>query len=81
MSRRIEIQLNEDGGRVMERVRATAKNYGAQLVGDDERGQFSGKGIQGTYEIVGDRLAVIISKKPLIMPWGVIENTVRKFFT
>ncbi len=81
MSRRIEIPLHEDVSQLLERAQETAKKYGAQLSGTGERGQFSGKGIQGTYEIDGGLLAVTISKKPLILPWGVIEKTVLKFFT
>jgi hypothetical protein len=81
MSRRIEIPLNEDGSQLLGRARETARKYGAELSGDSERGQFVGKGIQGAYEIREGRLSITISKKPLILPWGVIEKTVRKFFT
>ena len=81
MSRRIEIPLHEDGSQLLERVRETARKYGAQVVGNGDRGEFAGKGIQGIYEIHEGRLAITISKKPLILPWGVIEKTVRKFFT
>jgi len=81
MSRLIEIQLQEDGSLVMQRVRETAKTYGAELEGNDDCGKFCGKGIHGTYAIKGDKLAISITKKPMILPWGVIEKTVQKFFT
>ncbi len=81
MSRRIEIPLNEDGSHLLGRVQETARKYGAQVSGNGERGQFAGQGIHGTYEIEGGRLAITISKKPLILPWAMIEKTVRKFFT
>ena len=80
MSRRIEIQVNEEGSRLVERAKETARKHGAQLTDNGERGQFGGKGIEGTYEIEGGLLAITISKKPLILPWAMIEKTVRKFF-
>ena len=81
MSRRIEIPLHEDGSQLLERVRETAWKYGAQVVGNGERGEFVGKGIHGAYAIDGGRLAITISKKPMLLPWSMIEKTVRNFFT
>jgi hypothetical protein len=81
MSRRIEIPLHEDASQLLERAREAALKYGARVAGDGERGEFAGKGIHGAYAIDGGRLAITISKKPMLLPWSVIEKTVRKFFT
>ncbi len=80
MGERIDIQLNEDGPALMARVREAAQQNGMLLTGDANAGQFSGSGVEGHYSIVGDRLAIDITKKPLILPWRVIEHKVREFF-
>lgn len=80
MSKRIEIRLKEEAGQLIQRAKKAAAKHGATLEGDDARGEFNATGIHGTYEIEGDLLAITITKKPLILPWALIEKTVTDFF-
>jgi hypothetical protein len=45
-----------------------------------EGGRFEGQGFAGTVHFVGDELEVEILKKPMLIPWGVVESQIRKYF-
>lgn len=81
MSRSFELKLNHDPDEIIAKAKDAAKTNGVRFVGDGQTGQFAGHGIEGSYLILEDTLCVKIAKKPLIMPWSLIEATLRKFFT
>ncbi len=80
MSRSFEVKLNGDADTVIARARAAAHKNGVHFDGDAQTGHFAGHGIEGSYLILEDILSVQIAKKPLIMPWGMIESTLHKLF-
>lgn len=80
MSKQFLITLTSDVHKVIDRFKATAQKNNFQFSGDDRLGQFSGKGIEGRYEINGNQLTITIEKKPLLIAWSLIESTVRDFF-
>jgi hypothetical protein len=81
MSKSFDIKLNADPADLLVKARELAKTNGILFEGDGSTGQFAGKGIEGTYLLKQeDMLCVSISKKPMILPWSLIETTMRKMF-
>lgn len=80
MSKSFEIKLNRDPDEFIAKARAMAQSHGVLFEGNGQTGHFAGHGIEGSYLILEDTLSIQISKKPFIMPWSLIETTVRKYF-
>ena len=80
MSKQFSVKFKGDAGAAVAKFKATAEKNDVLLNGDHRAGQFSGKGIEGRYDISGDDLTIIIEKKPLLIPWALIEAKVREFF-
>ncbi len=59
-----------------------AKQGGIRFNGDKSSGTISGKGFAGEYSLTqgsdGTRLTLTITKKPFIVPWGMIESAIEK---
>jgi hypothetical protein len=79
-SKAYAIALSQDPAAVVQRARSEASSSGVAFDGDESEGQFAGKGIHGSYKIVGEQLTITITKKPLLYPWGMIERSIRSFF-
>jgi hypothetical protein len=74
------VALSKEPAVVIEQARAKASTNGVEFHGDETEGRFAGKGLQGTYRIEGSQLSLTIAKKPMILPWGVIESSIKSFF-
>lgn len=80
MTKTFEIPFSGDATSLLSRAKSTADESGATLTGDVSNGDFSGKGIEGHYEVGEDTVHVTITKKPLVIPDSKIEAELRKFF-
>jgi hypothetical protein len=80
MCRTFTVQIPPDDPQYLENVRSSAEGMGAVFEGNDLQGTFSGRGIQGEYEVQGNTVTVTIRKKPAVAPWPIIESLVRDFF-
>lgn len=80
MSRVFEVTLPKTASEFLSDAKKSARSNGVHLIGDEFSGRFTGKGIEGAYRIEGNKLAISIVKKPLIMPWPLIESAVRNYF-
>ncbi|WP_156912841.1 hypothetical protein [Methylocaldum szegediense] len=80
MSKVVEVKLNRPAEELVAKAKEAARDKGIHFVGDEQKGQFAGNGIEGHYRINGDTLSIRISKKPLIVPWNLIEAAVRSYF-
>lgn len=65
---------------VLAQARAQARGAGIAMVGDAVSGSFQGMAA-GTYLVEGRRLKVEVTKKPGLLPWGMVESTLRKLFS
>jgi len=79
-SKTYEITLTQEPVAVIERAREKATSSGVDFQGDENEGNFAGKGLLGTYRIAGPLLTITISKKPMILPWAMIESSIKSFF-
>ena len=80
MSKHFSVKITGDAQAAVAKFKSTAKKNDVLLEGDHLAGQFNGKGIEGRYDINGDILTIYIEKKPVLIPWSLIEAKVRDFF-
>lgn len=73
--------LSGDPLSVVEKARDAAAGNGVKFEGDEQQGRFAGHGIEGLYTIQEAQVMIQISRKPIIMPWSMIESSLRKFFS
>jgi hypothetical protein len=81
MSKSFEVTLKLTPAEVIARAREAAQQNGLILNGDEQTGHFAGRGVEGVYAITGDKLAITVLKKPVILPWALLESQVRTFFS
>lgn len=80
MPRTFEIQTNKDPDTFMAEAKEIARENDATLTGDARSGTFSGMGVEGSYEVEGKTVRITITEKPWLLPWALVESTVRGFF-
>lgn len=80
MAKTFDVPFSGDPVSLLQRARDVATLAGANLTGDTSHGNFSGKGVEGHYDVSGQTVHVTIDKKPLIVPDSVVEERLRKFF-
>ena len=76
----VKIPKNQNRMALFERAKAKAKRSGARLTGCVASGEFSAKGITGTYRTQEDFLEIDISKKPFYVSENMIETLLKTFF-
>ena len=65
---------------VFQNVKAGLEQNGGKMAGDTTRGKISVKQIEGVYEVTENVIKITITKKPLLIPAGLIEQEIRKAF-
>jgi len=79
MAKYFEVELKETPEELIERTRNTASEEGLTFDGDASTGNISGHGFEGVYRITDGRVAITINKKPMVLPWFVIESKIKTF--
>ena len=74
------VETQKDPDTLVKEARHVAKENDATFEGDSSSGRFSGKGVEGNYEIEGQTVEVTITEKPTLAPWSKVESKVREFF-
>jgi hypothetical protein len=80
MARSFAVKLTGSPEALVEKAKKAAAENSAAFSGDTQAGSFSAGGVEGSYKISGDVVAVTISKKPFYAPWSMVESYVREFF-
>jgi hypothetical protein len=80
MSRKIEFTLKEEPQHAIKRARLIAEKNGVHMIGDTATGKFAGHGLDGIYEVAGSTIAITIRRKPMLIPWSMIEHRLQEFF-
>lgn len=81
MGRTFRYTVAGDPAGYIDRAKRVAADNGAQFVGDESSGTFSGRGVEGRYAVDGEDVVITIDKKPMIAPWGAVEAAMGRFFT
>ena len=71
---------NKDPETLVKEARQVAQENGANFQGDANSGSFSGKGVQGSYEVEGGTVHVTVTDKPTLASWSKVESEIEKFF-
>ena len=74
------VETQKDPDTLVKEARQVAKENDATLEGDSSSGRFSGKGVEGNYEIEGQTVEVTITEKPTLAPWSKVESKIKEFF-
>lgn len=77
----ITAPLNKDPEEMVARARQKAEGKDATFEGDAAQGRFNALGVVGSYTIEQGKVNIEIIKKPLLVPWSLVEKTVRDFFS
>jgi hypothetical protein len=80
MTKTFDIPFSGETASVFQHAKHAADEAGATLKGDEKHGTFSGKGIEGHYEVSGQTVHVTITQKPVIVSDSAIESRLREFF-
>lgn len=80
MSKSFSVNFSGDATSLLERARKAAADNGAQVSGDANQGTFSGRGVEGSYTVSGNTVNVTVDKKPMIIPWSLVESQLKQFF-
>src|SRR5215217_9191236 len=62
--RTFTINTNKDPQTLVEEARQAAEENNAAFEGDSNSGSFSGKGVEGSYEVEGSMVHVTVTDKP-----------------
>ena len=74
------MNTNKDPETRPQQARQVAKENDAAFKGDANSGSFSGKGVEGSYEIEGNTL-VTVTNKPALASWSKVESKMEEFFS
>ncbi len=80
MTRSFSVDTSEDLNTLVDKAKRAAVENNATLEGDASSGRFSGRGVEGIYDIEGRTVTVTITDKPFFLPWDYVESRVREFF-
>jgi hypothetical protein len=78
--RTFTINTNKDPQTLVEEARQAAEENNADFEGDTNSGSFSGKGVEGSYEIEGNTVHVTVTDKPSLASWSKVESKLGEFF-
>ncbi len=64
---------------LLAKVREAGRAKRLAFSGDDQSGRFSGPA-EGSYAVDGAAVKITVDKKPMIVPWGMIEAALKDLF-
>ena len=79
--RTFTINTNKDPQTLVQQARQVAKENDATFEGDTNSGSFSGKGVEGSYEVEGNTVKVTVTDKPALASWRKVESKMQEFFS
>ena len=79
--RTFTINTNKDPQTLVEEARKAAEKNKAAFEGDTNSGTFSGKGVEGSYELEGSTVHVTVTDKPRLASWSRVESKLEEFFS
>ncbi len=77
----IEFKILGSPDELIGKAKVTAEKYGLQFLGNIERGEIKGFGIEAHYTFREDILTITVSRKPLLLSWETVEQKVRSMVT
>jgi hypothetical protein len=79
--RSFEVELKGSVKTFLERAeKIIVHENGGRFSGDRNRGSFSVFGVQGRYWVKDGSVHITIQKKPVYIPWSLLESKIVEFF-
>lgn len=79
MAKTFSYTITEDPQQLITKVKQIASEKGIDVSGDHQQGSLSGKGVNADYKLEDSILTITVQKKPLIVPWTMVEKMVTNF--
>ena len=76
-----EMQFDAQPETMVSNIRETIEGVGGSFSGDHTTGQLSIMGVVGNYTINGQSATVTITEKPIFIPWSIVDEKIRDFFS
>ena len=80
MSRSVTGPLPESAESVIQKLEKLAVRHDVEFKGDIRAGYARGKGFHVDYVIFGESCTLTVTKKPLLVPWSVVEKALARLF-
>lgn len=78
-----QIKFSGDPEEKVKKAKAMAAENGVTFIGDGKKGKFSGRimggNLIGTYTVDKNILNVIVTEKPLLVSWNMVESQLVEF--
>ncbi len=65
---------------LLEKLYELAGKHDVEFQGDNHKGYAKGKGFHVHYVIDGNQCTLTVTKKPLLVPWSLVERSLKKLF-
>ncbi len=79
MAKTFTYTITEDPQQLISKVKLIASEKGINVTGDHQQGSLSGKGVDANYLLEDSTLTITVQKKPMIVPWTMVEKMVANF--
>lgn len=79
MAKTFTYTITEDPQQLISKVKQIASQKGINVAGDHQQGSLSGKGVDANYLLEDATLTITVQKKPMIVPWTMVEKMVANF--
>ncbi len=82
MACEFEVPFSGDVQSVIDGAKSAVEKAGGKFGGDASTGKFNvpKPAVEGSYRITGSSMSITITKKPMIVPCGVIESYIKEKF-
>lgn len=80
MARSVTGELPIGADVIVEKLRELAVKHDIEFCGDVDKGYAKGKGFHVEYVVRGTSCTLTVTKKPLLVPWSLVEAQLHKLF-
>lgn len=81
MARSVTGELPVAADVILEKLQELSVKHNIEFSGDVEKGYAKGKGFHVEYVVRGTSCTLTVTKKPLLVPWALVEAQLHKLFT
>ncbi len=81
MSRSVTGQLPDSAEVVIAKLKKMAVKHDIEFSGDTSKGYARGKGFHVEYVLQGTQCTLTVTKKPMLVPWSLVESQLHKLFS
>lgn len=81
MARSVSGELPEAPEIIVEKLRELSARHDVEFSGDTTKGYAHGKGFHIEYLVKGTWCTLTVTKKPMLVPWALVESQLQKLFS